>query len=75
MNASEVGAALDEMHIQEHTKHYMAECPNCRRVNKVPIKQLRRRAPRDWSPPTDGAKKAKADSSAATNGEKKEGRS
>ena len=58
MNASEVAAALDSMHEQEHTKHYMAECPKCRRVNKVPIKQLRRYAPRDWKPGTGKAEAA-----------------
>jgi hypothetical protein len=55
MNASEVAAALDAAHEQEHTKHYMVECPNCRRANKISVKQMRRAAPRDWKPSSDGA--------------------
>ena len=50
MNASEIGAALDQMQAEKQTKYYMAECPNCRRTNKVALKQLRRYAPRDESP-------------------------
>lgn len=60
MNHDEVAAALDSMYEQGLTKHYMAECPKCRRVNKVPMKQLRRNAPRDWKPPQKAAAKNKA---------------
>jgi len=24
-----------------HPEHYMAECPHCRRVNKIPLKRVR----------------------------------
>lgn len=78
MNASEVAAVLDQMHAEQHAKYYMAECPNCRRANKVSLKQLRRYAPRDWSPseaakqPAGAAEKeAKAENEAAPK-EKKE---
>jgi cytochrome c1 len=71
MNASEVGAVLDQMHAEQHAKYYMAECPNCRRANKVSLKQLRRYAPRDWSPtpaekhPAAAEKEGKAEKEAA----------
>jgi cytochrome c1 len=76
MNAAEVGAVLDQMHAEQHAKYYMAECPNCRRANKVSLKQLRRYAPRDWSPPSAeeqpaAEKEVKAENEAAPK-EKKE---
>ena len=71
MNAAEVAAALDSMQVEQHTKYYMAECPKCRRANKVPVKQLRRNVPPDWKPtpikekPTPAAKQQAKDKSAA----------
>lgn len=61
MNPSEVAAALEVAYEEEHSKHYMAECPKCRRVNKVPLKRLRRYAPRDWEPPAKRSSKAKTE--------------
>lgn len=57
LNAHEVAAALEAAQAEHHTKHHMIECPNCRRANKVSIKQLRRYAPPDWKPPSSKAKK------------------
>ena len=38
-------AAWLEEHKEEHPKHYSAQCHFCRRVIKVPVKQLRRFLP------------------------------
>ena len=35
-----------EEHQGEHPKHYPAQCHFCRRVIKVPIRQIRRQMPR-----------------------------
>jgi phage FluMu protein Com len=39
-----VAAALETM-ATEHQTHYHANCPHCRRVNKVPRAELERMAP------------------------------
>lgn len=43
-----VRGALDLMH-QEDLHHYNAQCPFCRRVNRVSKEELLRAAP-DWEP-------------------------
>lgn len=52
MNASTIGFILENME-DDHTKYHMAECPKCRRANKVALKQLQRWAPREKT--EDGA--------------------
>ena len=42
---TDVAAAWLQEHKDEHPKHYPAQCHFCRRVIKVPIKQLRRYLP------------------------------
>lgn len=44
LNHEAVQAALDSLEPGE--TYYAAECPQCRRVNKVTIKQLKRALPR-----------------------------
>ena len=41
----DVVAAWLEEHKEERPKHYSAQCYFCRRVVKVPVKQLRRSLP------------------------------
>ena len=43
-----VNSALDYV-FAEDLNHYNAQCPHCRRVNRVAKKQLRRAAP-NWTP-------------------------
>ena len=43
---TDVVAAWMEEHKEEAPKHYSAQCHFCRRVVKVPIKQIRRSLPR-----------------------------
>ena len=43
-------AAWLEEHKEERPKHYSAQCHFCRRVIKVPIKQLRRQLPTEQEP-------------------------
>ena len=43
-----VSSALDYV-FAEDLNHYNAQCPHCRRVNRVAKKQLRRAAP-NWTP-------------------------
>lgn len=59
LNPAEVGRLLTLAHEGGHTKHYMIECPQCRRANKVAVKQMRRYAPPDWEAPKEAAKKEK----------------
>jgi len=40
--------ALDMM-VEEDLQHYNAQCPHCRRVNRVSLEELKRAAP-DWVP-------------------------
>jgi phage FluMu protein Com len=49
MNADAVKAALDDL--DEDAMHYPAECPKCRRINKIAVKQMRRALPRQASQP------------------------
>lgn len=44
MNAAAIQAAMEEL--EPGAKHYIAECPRCRRVNKISVKQMRRMASR-----------------------------
>jgi hypothetical protein len=46
LSKEEVTAALDSM-AAEDLSHYNAQCPHCRRVNRVSLKELQRAAP-DW---------------------------
>ena len=48
-----VHTALDIV-IAENLKHYDAQCPHCRRVNRISRKQLKRAAP-TWSPEAEKA--------------------
>jgi hypothetical protein len=41
----DAAAAWLEEHREERPRHYPAQCHFCRRVIKVPIKQLRRQLP------------------------------
>ena len=41
-------AALDTIHAED-LNHYNAQCPHCRRSNRLSPKELRRAAP-DWQP-------------------------
>ncbi len=43
LNQSEVATALESM--AADVSHYSVECPRCRRVNKVPRKQLEHARP------------------------------
>lgn len=43
-----VYAALDMIHTED-LNHYNAQCPHCRRANRLSPKQLKRAAP-DWQP-------------------------
>jgi phage FluMu protein Com len=45
---AEVHAALDLL-VQQEMGHYNAQCPHCRRVNRVSRDELMRSAP-DWTP-------------------------
>jgi len=42
--------ALDMM-TEENLQHYNAQCPHCRRVNRVSFEELKRSAP-DWGTST-----------------------
>lgn len=44
LNNETVKAALDSL--EPGATYYGLECPKCRRINKVPIKQLKRALPR-----------------------------
>lgn len=46
-----VHAALDSM-VAEDLSHYNANCPHCRRVNRVSKAELQRAAP-DWHPESE----------------------
>ena len=48
LNKEAVNAALDHVY-SENLSHYNAQCPHCRRVNRVSKKQLLRASP-GWSP-------------------------
>ena len=39
-----VAAALEEVEAQK-ARHYSLECPHCRKVIKVPVRELRRHRP------------------------------
>jgi hypothetical protein len=53
INKDTVRVALDMLH-EEGLSHYNAQCPRCRRANRVSIDQLKRAAP-DWSPSSESA--------------------
>jgi phage FluMu protein Com len=61
-----VHAALDLLS-EEKLSHYNAQCPHCRRVNRVSRDELQRAAP-DWS-----EKKAEAETSQAEAGQAEAG--
>jgi phage FluMu protein Com len=44
LNPEATQAALDSL--KEDESYYAIECPKCRRVNKIPIKQIKRSLPR-----------------------------
>ncbi|MBN1121500.1 MAG: hypothetical protein JXJ17_10505 [Anaerolineae bacterium] len=44
LNQEATQAALDSL--GEGENYYATECPKCRRLNKIPIKQLKRALPR-----------------------------
>jgi phage FluMu protein Com len=46
MSSDAVHAALDQM-TAEDLSHYDAQCPHCRRTNRVSMDELKRAAP-DW---------------------------
>jgi hypothetical protein len=46
-----VRAALDQIH-EQGLSHYNAQCPRCRKVNRISPEQLQRAAP-DWVPPEE----------------------
>lgn len=48
----EVIAALEQI-TAHNLGHYDANCPHCRRVNRVSQKELKRAAP-DWKPQSQG---------------------
>jgi len=39
MNPAAIQAAMETL--EPGAKHYIAECPRCRRVNKISVKQMR----------------------------------
>ncbi len=50
LKRAEIEAAVAEA-MKDNAAHYTLTCPQCRRINKVSVKQLRRKLPRDWKPP------------------------
>ena len=52
LDMDEVAAWLAE-HQEEHPRHYSAHCHFCRRVIKVPLKQLERELPAQQEGPED----------------------
>jgi len=52
-----VHAALDAIYTDD-LHHYNAQCPHCRRVNRLSPKQLKRAAP-DWQPGQSSEEPAK----------------
>lgn len=51
MGRDAVHTALDVM-AAEDLQHYDAQCPHCRRMNRVSMDQLKRAAP-DWGKPQE----------------------
>lgn len=47
-----VHGALDYT-VSEGLSHYNAQCPHCRRANRISVEELRRAAP-DWQPHQPG---------------------
>ncbi|MBN1286125.1 MAG: hypothetical protein JXB47_12075 [Anaerolineae bacterium] len=61
LNRAELETAVAEAMAKDEA-HYALVCPSCRRVNKISVKQMRRKLPRDWQPvaqPTEAPAKAK----------------
>jgi hypothetical protein len=52
-----VHAALDAIYTDD-LSHYNAQCPHCRRANRLSPKQLKRAAP-DWQPGQSSEEPAK----------------
>lgn len=48
LNNEAVRTALESL--KPDATHYTLECPKCRRVNKIPVQQLKRALPRTSSP-------------------------
>lgn len=48
LSKEQVRAALDEI-VEQELGHYNAQCPHCRRVNRVSRDELMRATP-DWKP-------------------------
>ena len=46
LNKDVIHAALDQL-TSENQNHYNAQCPHCRRMNRVSLQELERAAP-DW---------------------------
>ena len=53
INKDTIRAALDILH-EEDLNHYNAQCPRCRKVNRVSVEQLKRAVP-DWVPQSEDA--------------------
>jgi hypothetical protein len=51
LNRAEIEAGVAEA-MANGESHHTITCPHCRRTNKVSVKQMRRRLPRGWKPPT-----------------------
>lgn len=49
LKREELEAAVTEAMANKES-HYGLVCPNCRRTNKVSVKQMRRKLPRGWKP-------------------------
>jgi phage FluMu protein Com len=50
LNQEAIHAALDMMS-EQGLKHFDARCPQCRKVNRIPLKKLQQAAP-DWEKST-----------------------
>lgn len=57
MNPAAIEAAMETL--EPGAVHYIAECPRCRRVNKVSVKQMRREISRVPQPPTQPSEEEK----------------
>ncbi len=49
LNRADIEAAVAEAEAKGES-HHGVTCPQCRRLNKVAVKQLRRKLPRGWKP-------------------------
>ncbi len=49
LNRAELEAAVAEAEGKGES-HHVVSCPQCRRINKISVKQMRQKLPRDWQP-------------------------